>query len=362
MNGIPVRPALASASGNALALALVPPDGPGAIPPETVLLGLPIVRRTVLCAQRAGYARIFVPGATPAMRAALEGTRAELDAPVPADAVRLPWNRIVSVRDLAGRPGEVDGLGVALESPSDLPRAERHLLRSLIKDTEGFMSRHFDRRISLAISRRLAGTRVTPNMMTILSVAIGVFGALFFLSANPLWQTAGALCFVLHSIVDGCDGELARLRFQESRWGGLLDFWGDNVVHVAVYSAIAVGWSRAIGQLWPLWFGALAILGNLASASFVHLQTMRSARAARKDGPLFTSVSQRSTRLSRVADELSRRDFIYLVLILSAFGKAHWFLVMAAVGAPIYFLVLVGLALSERRGFAGSPSMSESPQ
>ncbi|HEY2797001.1 MAG TPA: CDP-alcohol phosphatidyltransferase family protein [Thermoanaerobaculia bacterium] len=345
----PASPAPESATE--LAIALVPPDGPDAVPPETILLGLPIVRRTVLCAQRAGYTRIVVPDATPAVRTALEGTRAEFDAPAPADAVRLPWNKILSARDLSARPGDVDGLGVALESPSDLPRAEKHLLRSLIKDTEGFMSRHFDRRISLAISRRLAGTRVTPNMMTIVSVAIGVFGALFFLSARPLWQTAGALCFVLHSIVDGCDGELARLRFQESRWGGLLDFWGDNLVHVAVYSAIAIGWSRAIGQAWPLWVGALAILGNLASAAFVHLQTMRSAR---KDGPLFTSVSQRSNRISRVADELSRRDFIYLVLILSAFGKAHWFLVMAAVGAPIYFLVLVGLALSERRGLAES--------
>ncbi|HEY4229484.1 MAG TPA: CDP-alcohol phosphatidyltransferase family protein [Thermoanaerobaculia bacterium] len=354
-----------AASASGLSLVLVPPDGTdsgsappdghGAVAPETVLLGLPIVRRTVLCAQRAGYTHIFVSGATPAVRTALEGTRAELDAPVPADAVRLPWNRIVSARDLAGRPVDADGLGVALASPSDLRRAEKHLLRSLIKDTEGFMSRHFDRRISLAISRRLAGTRVTPNMMTILSVAIGVFGALFFLSPHPLGQTAGALCFVLHSIVDGCDGELARLRFQESRWGGLLDFWGDNLVHFAVYSAIAVGWSRAIGAEWPLWFGALAILGNLASASFVHLQTMRTARATRKEGPLFTSVSQRSTRLSRVADELSRRDFIYLVLILSAFGKAHWFLVMAAVGAPIYFLVLVGLALSERRDLAENP-------
>jgi phosphatidylglycerophosphate synthase len=353
MKGSPVSPAPAPATG--LAIVLVPPEGLVGIPPETVLLGLPIIRRTVLCAQRAGFARIFVPGATPAVRTALEGTRAELDAPVPGDAVRLPWNRIVSARDLAGRPVDVDDLGVPLASPSDLPRAEKHLLRSLIKDTEGFMSRHFDRRISLAISRRLAGTRVTPNMMTILSVAIGVFGALFFLNPGPLWQTAGALCFVLHSIVDGCDGELARLRFQESRWGGLLDFWGDNLVHFAVYSAIAVGWSRAIGAGWPLWFGAFAILGNLASASFVHLQTMRAARAARQEGPLFTSVSQRSTRLSRVADELSRRDFIYLVLILSAFGKAHWFLVMAAVGAPIYFLVLVGLALSERRDFAESP-------
>jgi phosphatidylglycerophosphate synthase len=166
-------------------------------------------------------------------------------------------------------------------------------------------------------------------------------------------QTAGALCFLLHSIVDGCDGELARLRFQESRFGGLLDFWGDNLVHFAVYSAIAVGWSRSIGQPWPLWVGAAAILGNLFSAAFVYSQTM--AKTQPQDGPLFTNVSRRSSRMSRVADELARRDFIYLVLILSAFGKAHWFLVMAAVGAPIYFLVLVGIALGERRAIR-SPS------
>ena len=55
------------------------------------------------------------------------------------------------------------------------------------------------------------------------------------------------------------------------------------------------------------------------------------------------------TLASRIADALSRRDFIYLVLILSLFGKAAWFIVLSAVAVPAYFLVLVGIALSERR-------------
>ena len=37
--------------------------------------------------------------------------------------------------------------------------------------------------------------------------------------------------------------ELARLKFLESRTGAILDFWGDNVVHVAVFSCMAIGWS-----------------------------------------------------------------------------------------------------------------------
>jgi len=92
-----------------------------------------------------------------------------------------------------------------------------------------------------------------------------------------------------------------------------------------------------------VWRAALA--GTLLSASFVYVQTMREKR----EGPLFSSVSRATdSRIARLADFLARRDFIYIVVILAALGKAHWFLVFAAFGAPIYFLVLVGLALGSR--------------
>lgn len=343
-------------------LALVGPAKPGVetgVSPETTLLGLPIVRRTVLAARRAGFSSVSVVDATPGVRAALEGTPAELSSAPPEGALVLPWNRVVSVRDLealrAGGAGSAaQEPGVSVESRADLRRAERHLLSSLVKDTEGFMSLHFERRISLAVSRRLAGTSVTPNAMTLVSLTVGLVGAVFFMTPTPRSETIGALLFLLHSILDGCDGELARLKFQESRWGGLLDFWSDNLVHAAVFAAMAVGWSRALDDAgapetaWPLALGASAVLGTFASAFFVYRRTMSAAR--RREGPLYTSVAtDGETRLSRAADAVSRRDFIYLVLILSAFGKARWFLVLAAVGAPVYFLVLTAIALAERR-------------
>ncbi len=326
-------------------LALIRPNETCEVPPETILLGLPLIRRTVLAAPRAGFSRVAVVGADERARAALANTAAEFPTAAPEGALLLPWNTVVAVRDLELlRSGAA--AGVPVRTKRDLRRAERHLLDGLIKDTEGFMSRHFERRVSLAISRRLAGTSVSPNAMTIFSVCVGLLGAVFFLRPVAPSETIGALLFLLHSILDGCDGELARLRFQESRWGGLLDFWGDNVVHVAVFSAMAIGWSRAVGQPWPLLLGALAVLATLASAYLVYSHTM----AGPKEGPLFTSVAASGpSRLSRVADALSRRDFIYLLLILSLFGKARWFLVLAAVGAPVYFLALTAIALAERR-------------
>jgi hypothetical protein len=53
--------------------------------------------------------------------------------------------------------------------------------------------------------------------------------------------------------------------------------------------------------------------------------------------------------LSRLADMLARRDFIYLVVLLSAFGRARWFLGLAAIGAPAFFLTLLVIEASGRR-------------
>jgi phosphatidylglycerophosphate synthase len=374
--------------------------------PDTIILGLPLLKRAVLAAERAGFARILVEETAGAgVQGLLGKTRAEILRPTEPSPdldsgrlVVLSRSVIAQVRwlrDLRQRPVETHRLAVdrgcavvleagdlreavsilrrrgtrdpldalsallpateplppsrdrfEIKSAEDLRRAEDWLLASLIKDTEGFMSRHVERRISLAISRRLASTRVTPNAMTLVSVAVGIVGAGLFLSSRPAVQLAGALLVLAHSILDGCDGELARLKFQESRFGGVLDFWGDNVVHSALFAAIAVEWSRSIGETWPLLPGVAAILGALLSAFFVYMHTMAHVR----EGPLFTHVSrERGSPFSRVADALARRDFLYLLVLLAAFGKSHWFLALAAAGAPMYFFLLVVLARAGRR-------------
>jgi hypothetical protein len=110
---------------------------------------------------------------------------------------------------------------------------------------------------------------------------------------------------------------------------------------------MGIGLARTLGAPWPLWCAVSAILFTAGSAYFIYSRTMRDSG---KTGPLYSSVALGpQTLVSRIADALSRRDFIYLVLILSLFGKADWFIVVSAVAVPAYFLVLVGIALSERR-------------
>ena len=52
--------------------------------------------------------------------------------------------------------------------------------------------------------------------------------------------------------------------------------------------------------------------------------------------------------LARALDAASRRGFIYLVPIVALFDKSSWFLFAASLGAPIFFFLLIFLAVRER--------------
>jgi phosphatidylglycerophosphate synthase len=386
--------------------ALVLPSAAAGLDPAAKVLGIPWVARLVLSARRGGFepfvlagpgdvdgiaaaleqtgTAVLPIGAAPAVaarRLAIVSTRvlptpalfrrlaslplvpgtlasdatdvAVLEADDLADAVRLAseaGSAPAAIARLVKRfPASAHALGIGggfvVPSAGRLAEAKSWLVRGLAKDTDGFLAKHLSRRISLAVTRALSGTRMTPNGMTGVSVALGLAGALFFLSPERGAQIAGAVLFLLHSILDGCDGELARLKFQESRLGGVLDFWGDNVVHAAVFSCLAVGWSRAIDETWPLALGASAAIASLLAAAFVYVRTMR----VTKSGPLFTSVTTEKSAVSRLADELARRDFIYGVPVLAAFGKVSWLLAAASVGSPLFLAVLLVLAARERR-------------
>ena len=333
------------------------------ITPDTMIAGLPLGKRIALAAVRAGLSfgeelgsgrrRLIIVPANVIPQ--VQWLRSLKDMPLESETLWVDPDMVAVVEtedpepvlqaaSRAASPAELisalSGRFKTFEAPpnskgrfvvravADLRAAESWLLRSLIKDSEGFMSRHVERRISLAVTRRLVWTALTPNGMTGVSLAVGLAGAPFFLSGVPEWQVAGALLFLLHSILDGCDGEIARLKFQESSGGAALDFWGDNAVHVAVFSCMALGWSFASGSPWPLFLGVVAVASTLVAAFAVepHMVTGPAQGAARSAG-------------ARMADALANRDFIYLIIGLAAFGKAAWFLVLVAVGTPAFVLL-----------------------
>ncbi len=83
-------------------------------------------------------------------------------------------------------------------------------------------------------------TRIRPNQITVISIAVGIVGGLLFSVGSYAATSAGALLFLFSTILDGCDGELARLTYRESRTGALLDVVGDNAPpHVDGFAEVA---------------------------------------------------------------------------------------------------------------------------
>lgn len=230
----------------------------------------------------------------------------------------------------------------------DITRAVRWLLTEARKETDSFMARNFDRKISLAVTRQLLKTNVTPNQVTVFSSAVGAAGALTLAGGTHLFLLAGALTIWAHTLFDGCDGELARIKFAESRYGGQLDFWGDNVVHFLLFSCLGIGQWRVSGEALPLILGLIAAASSLLAALLVYRYSVERV-AGDSDGPLFRGIEGmtqggRWTRwLESVEHTLSQRDFIYLFLFLAVINRADIFLWASAIGTPLFLLAFIFL-------------------
>ncbi|OIO05311.1 MAG: hypothetical protein AUJ52_13965 [Elusimicrobia bacterium CG1_02_63_36] len=231
------------------------------------------------------------------------------------------------------------------------------LLREARKDTDSFMAKHFDRHISLAATRLLLDTPITPTHMTLFSCAVGLTGALMLAGGSYGWTLAGALIVWAHTLFDGCDGELARLRYQESRLGGQIDFWGDNLIHFTLFTALGIGRWRATGQ-WPLaLLGAIAGVSALISAWLVYRHTAEQEKRRKEGGPLFQGVASVAepeagrvrTLLAKVEDTLTQRDFIYLFVFLAAIDTLDPFLWLSGIGSPLFALVFLALQISSKK-------------
>lgn len=257
-----------------------------------------------------------------------------------AHVLRAPYREAASLEDAAGVPviqviprrtdaapdmrrqALPTGASVLIESPAASPAVVGWLLSTAVKASDGFMARHFDRRLSLAVSRLLLDTPVTPNMMTAASCVIGACGALLFLRHDPAASVLGALLIWLHSVLDGCDGELARMRFQESAWGRTLDFWGDNLVHLLLFGCLAWGFAEADQSALPLALGTAASFGTAGSAWLTY-----------RTGAGDDAVGQ-------ALKWLAQRDFIYLLVLLAFLDRTYEFLWAAAIGSVLFFIAM----------------------
>jgi len=147
-----------------------------------------------------------------------------------------------------------------VDSPGQLKLAEQWLLeRSRTKGRDGIVARYLNRPLSIRISRHLATRAVTPTQISLISFAISMVAALLLAFGATATLVLGGVLAQFASVVDGCDGEIARLKYQESEYGGWLDAVLDRYADAGLLAGLTWALSYSHGNVaWLVGVSALA--------------------------------------------------------------------------------------------------------
>jgi phosphatidylglycerophosphate synthase len=318
--------------------------------------GLTIVERAIKQLAQAPNARVIV---------ASDGT-----VPLPAS---LPANaEVQTVTDSAAAASIASSLGAPVVG-GDVVRvargdtgtrvtdepgrraAEDAVFAALFRPDLGFVARRFNKPISVRLTRRvLVATPITPNQITLVAAAFGLVGCALIAAGGYVAMLAGFACQHVQSILDGCDGELARVRLQQSKLGAWLDTFVDDVLNVLITVSVGIGlWRSGAGP----WAAAVGIAGGamLVASNAIIMRDMRRQRASgdlmdmvwwfsggKKLGAASAPTPDKRPGIGDILFTMGRRDSALLLwLVFALCGVPVLALIMAAIIALAWFVASV---------------------
>jgi phosphatidylglycerophosphate synthase len=132
-------------------------------------------------------------------------------------------------------------------------------LDSAVKPVDGFFTTFFVSPYSKYIARWAARRGLTPNVVTSVSMAVGVLSACAFAIGSRAWLVVGAVLLQAAFTLDCVDGQLARYTLTFTKFGAWLDSVFDRGKEYVVFAGLAVGASRAGDPAWVLAGAALTL-------------------------------------------------------------------------------------------------------
>ena len=190
-------------------------------------------------------------------------------------------------------------------------------------------------------------TPLTANQLSVMLVAVGFYSAWLFSTGHYAAGVLGGFLSLAASVLDGCDGEIARLKYQESALGCWIETFGDYSYYIAIFIGLTIGAVRRTGWEGFYWVGGVALGGTLlAFALLIYLRTRITAgqpeklhaiaRARFKSDP--TPWSRIIWRISFVA---TRAAMPYGIMAFALLGALPGIIVLAALGANIYWISII---------------------
>ena len=161
------------------------------------------------------------------------------------------------------------------------------------------LERYLTRPIASLIVRAAFNTRVTPNHLSYFSFFLGMLAAVAYLGGSYPFFIIGGVLAQFSSIFDGADGQLARAKNMETRYGAYLDLLLDRFSDSIAYLGMVFGYFKYTGSL------AWLIIG-LVSLGLYNLQIN------------LYYISRQYYAIDKLGDRAEARGFaVFVILVLS---------------------------------------------
>ena len=159
-------------------------------------------------------------------------------------------------------------------SPSTPPSQSAPLKRpARAREMQDALNHHLYHPLAWQLARLLSPTPITPNMVSVCGgLMVVAAGVVYWSTSGTLWALLAMLLHMSWHVVDGADGDLARITGRTSPLGELVDGICDYVSHIVLYVLLAFVLVRTLGTGWA-WFWTLAAgAGHIVQANHVEVQ------------------------------------------------------------------------------------------
>ena len=154
-----------------------------------------------------------------------------------------------------------------IDTSQDLLKAKNYLLNnSNSKINDGSISKYINRPISKWITSKITDYPLTPNQISIVVFFVSMLSGLIISMEGYFFLLLGALLAQLSSILDGCDGEIARLKLLKSKFGGWFDQVLDRYSDLFIFTGLTFHTYFIHETLTVFFIGFIAVGGKIISS------------------------------------------------------------------------------------------------
>ena len=257
--------------------------------------------------------------------------------------------------------------------------AKNMLFDQVSKATSGTVARLLNVRISVPISKLIVDTGISPNMVTFFMVLCpGLLGA--YLATQPdsyLRLACAGILWQLASILDGCDGEIARAKLAETKFGAWFDTVTDNLAYLFGYAGLMAGmWYLYPDNYLPIYLGISAIASMVLTLGLLYSYALKTGTGSLQyylsdlTNKVPDGEKDWSYRFLERTGFVVKRDFLSLViaigLVANQLAVVYWLLValihIAALGVLTTHYRLLGNQPAAEPQIASLPAPAVNPE